>query len=222
MKAIKIYISVYPLWYRILVFIGIPVLVIVLGTLMFARVGNVSAFDWGMITSLSSMGLIYAELFGEWFTIGEICVRKGAFGEAVLSSPKGREFVKSFAIVDVLRKAIGYPIIFAVAQLAVMIINPAASKVLDGAAIGFVFAVAIIVGVWVIRVTKAMGLRFLSLFATGSIVTVLAFPFLLVQNSELKIVIGIVAFVLTVLFAFLSARSVIRSSKEDYFDEKTN
>ncbi len=219
MKAIKIYISVYPVWYRVLVFICVPISVIALGSIMLISGGAISAFDWGLITSLSAMALIYAELFGEWFTIGEICVRKGAFGEAVLSSPRGRAFVKSFAIVDVLRKAIGYPVIFAISQLVVMIAKPASANVIDGALLGFVFALAIIVGVWVIRVTKAMGLRFLSLLATGSIVTTLAFPFLFYPNAILKIVIGIVSVVLTILFAFLSARSVIRSSKEDYFDE---
>ncbi len=219
MKAIKIYISVYPVWYRVLVFICVPISVIALGSIMLISGGAISAFDWGLITSLSAMALIYAELFGEWFTIGEICVRKGAFGEAVLSSPRGRAFVKSFAIVDVLRKAIGYPVIFAISQLVVMIAKPASANVIDGALLGFVFALAIIVGVWVIRVTKAMGLRFLSLLATGSIVTTLAFPFLFFPNAILKIVIGIVSVVLTILFAFLSARSVIRSSKEDYFDE---
>ena len=193
-KAIKIFISVYPVWYRVLVFICIPISVIGIGSVMLISGGEISAYDWGLLTAFSSMGLIYAELFGE--------------------------FVRNFAIVDVLRKVIGYPIIFGISQLLVMIVNPDAANVLDGVMLGFIFAVSIIVGVWIIRVTKAIGLRFISILSTGSIMTTLGIPFLFVHDPILKAVIGIVSVILTLLFAFLSARSVIRSSKEDYFDEK--
>ena len=81
MKAIKTYISVYPLWYRLIVFIAVPVSVILYAVVTVIAAGSADGFDAGFNISLSAMLLIYAELFGEWFTLGEICVRKGAFGD---------------------------------------------------------------------------------------------------------------------------------------------
>lgn len=219
MKAIKTYISVYPLWYRALVFAAVPVIVIAMGVAMLAGADEVSGYDRGLIIGLSAGALLYAEILGEWFTLGEISARKGAFGDVVLSSPKGRLFVKRFAFTDTFRKIIGYPLIFIVQQLIIMIFSPASSSIKDGAFIGSIFAFAVIAGVWVIRKTKVMALRFLSLLVTGTIATVLGIPYIVVKWDLLKNVIGIFSVIMAVLFAFLSARSVIKSAKEDYYDE---
>lgn len=219
MKAVKTYISVYPLWYRVIVFVGVPLVAIGMGVAIFARAGAVEAYDRGMIISLSAMALIYAEVLGEWFTLGEISTRKGAFGDVVLSSPKGRLFVKRFAFTDVFRKIIGYPLIFIIQQLVIKLFSPGSASIIDGAFLGFIFALSVISGVWVLRKTKVMALRFLSLFVTGGILTVLGTPYLFGKAYLIKFIIGIFAMIMAVLFAVLSARSVIKSAKEDYFDE---
>ncbi len=219
MKAAKTLISVYPVWYRILVFLIIPITVIAIGSVLLIFSENISGFDLGAIISMSFLAMLYAEIFGEWFTIGEICTRKGAFGDIVLSSPAGRRFVKDFATADVLRKIIGYPLIFLVQQLIVLIVRPDRADIPEGIFIGFIFAVSVIVGVWIIRKTKSIGLRFLSVLATNTLSGLLGVPFLFSSNPAVKMVIGSVSAVLAVLFAYLSSRSVIRSSKEDYYDE---
>ena len=219
MKAVKTYISVYPLWYRVIVFVAVPIVVIAMGVAMQAGADEASGYDRGLLIGLSAGALIYAEIFGEWFTLGEISARKGAFGDVVMSSPKGRLFVKRFAFIDAFRKVIGYPLIFIVQQLLIMIFSPASSSIKDGAFIGAVFAFGIVTGVWVIRKTKVMALRFLSLLATGGIVSVLGIPYTCISWELMKNIIGVFSVIMSVLFAFLSARSVIKNAKEDYYDE---
>ncbi len=216
MKAIKTYISVYPVWYRVVVFIVVPVAVIVTGLEL--SLPGLSSHDDVLIIVLTACALIYAELFGEWFTVGEICARKGAFGEVVLSSPHGDLFVKRFAYTDVLRKVIGYPIIFVVQQLVTKLINPEYGKILDAVVIGLIFALAVIVGIMILRVTKAVAMRFLSFLAMGGISTVLGMPYVMFKGTGYKIAIASLTVILVVLFSCLSINMVIRSSKEDYYD----
>ena len=220
MKAIKTYISVYPLWYRLIVFIAVPVSVILYAVVTVIAAGSADGFDAGFNISLSAMLLIYAELFGEWFTLGEICVRKGAFGDVVLSSPKGRLFVKRFAVVDTLRKVVGYPLIFIMQQLVVQAISPGMANIFDGLFLGFIYAFSITVGVMVIRKTKAVALRFLSVFVTSVGMAVLGVPYVFINAPTAKLVIGITAAILAILFAFLSMRMVVKNSREDYYDER--
>ena len=220
MKAIKTYISVYPVWYRILVFIAVPVAVILTGIAMLASASEAEGFDRGFIIGFSASILVYAELFGEWFTLGEICARKGAFGDAVLSSPNGRLFVKRFATVDTLRKVLGYPLVFVIQQLVVLALSPDSASIMDGVFIGFIFAFSIMAGIIVIRKTKAAALRFLSLLVTSTCMITLGVPYAFVPVPAVKLVIGVTAAILSILFAFLSMRSVVKSSREDYYDEK--
>ena len=64
-----------------------------------------------------------------------------------------------------------------------------------------------------------MALRFLSLLATGGIVSVLGIPYICISWELMKNIIGVFSVIMSVLFAFLSARSVIKNAKEDYYDE---
>ncbi len=220
MKAIKTYISVYPLWYRILLFIAVPVSVIMYGIGTVIAAGDAEGFDYGFIISISAMLLIYAELFGEWFTLGEICARKGAFGDVVLSSPKGRLFVKRFAMADTLRKILGYPLIFIIQQLVVLAMGRGAVSIMDGLFMGLIYAFSITAGIMVIRKTKAIALRFLSLLVTSVSMTALGVPYIFVDSQAVKLAIGITASILAILFAFLSMRMIVKNSREDYYDEQ--
>ena len=111
-------------------------------------------------------------------------------------------------------------LVFVIQQLVVLALSPDSASIMDGVFIGFIFAFSIMAGIMVIRKTKAAALRFLSLLVTSTCMITLGVPYAFVPVPAVKLVIGVTAAILSILFAFLSMRSVVKSSKEDYYDEK--
>ncbi|MCR4616725.1 MAG: hypothetical protein K5669_00915 [Lachnospiraceae bacterium] len=216
MKAVKTYLSVYPFWYRFVVFIIEPAVIIAGGVINAAS--STGDYKSGFIVGMSAAILIYAELFGEWFTLGEICVKRGAFGEAVLSSPRGRLFVKRFAVVDVLRKLIGYPLIFVIQQLLVYLIIPEDVNFADALVAGIICAASAMSGILVLRHTKAIAMRVVSYLAMGTTAAILAVPYFSTGVYGVKVFMTVVSALICALFSFLTVSTVIKSSKGDYYD----
>ena len=215
MKGFKTYISMYPVWYRFVVFLIVPVVIIANG-LMVAIAGM--DYNTGIVLGMSAGLLPYGELFGEWFTLGEICVRKGAFGEVVLSSPNAKVFVRRFAVFDALRKVIGYPLIFCIQQLIIFFVAREKVNLFDAVVLGIICSAAVHVGILILRHTKAIAMRFVSYLAMGLVMGLLGAPYLNTNVFGIRLIIAVIAVFLAALFTYLSIKTILKSAREDYYD----
>ena len=219
MKAIKTYLSVYPKWYRIFILIVIPLVTVFLGMGFLVMNGAIPRIIRGVYMATSAIIVLYAEFFGEYFTLGDVCVRKGAFGDMYLSSSKGRVFVKDFAKVDALRRLFIFPILFGIQQMVMMIIQPEAANLMDGIVIGFIFAFANSSLIWVIRKTRSVLCRVLALAIVNFITCVFGIPYILLNKGLGKGIISLIIILAAFLVTFLAKGSVIKCSARDYYDE---
>ena len=215
MKGFKTYISMYPAWYRFVVFLIVPVVIIADGVLV-AIAG--ADYNTGIVLGLSAGLLPYGELFGEWFTLGEICARKGAFGEVVLSSPNAKVFVRRFAVFDALRKVVGYPLIFCIQQIIILFVAREKVNLFDAVVLGVICSAAVLAGILILRHTKAIAMRFVSYLAMGLVMGLLGVPYLNTDVFGIRLIIAVIAVFLAALFTYLSIKTILESAREDYYD----
>lgn len=219
MKAIKTYISVYPTWYRVLILIVLPLLTVFLGTGVFVMSGEVPKMIRALYWAMNALVLSYAEFFGEYFTLGDVCVRKGAFGEVTMSSSKERIFVKNFATVDALRRLFIFPILLGIQQIGLMIGCPEAANLMDGIVIGFIFSLVNSIIIWTIRKTRSVLCRILALNGANFIASVCGVPYIVINHGTGKLIVSVIIILAAILVTFLAKESVIKCAARDYYDE---
>jgi len=218
MKGIRTYLSIYPIIYKVIVLIIVPLaslgIAVYLGlTVPATKNGNTLI----ALFTISGIG-VYSEIFGEMFSIGNICAKKRPFGDFVVSSPLMKTFIKRFAVTDALRRVVWYPVLCIIAQIPVFIIRGSEADFFGALVIGLATAAALNLGVIIYRNSPFAVILVFVYLATGVCWSLLAIPYTFATSNVMRYVFALITVLVCALTSFLSARSVIRHSEGDQYD----
>ena len=210
-RLFRIYLSAYPLWYRFLVVFCLPVVAFILHFIPGMWEEGQELYFLMFCGSV----LVLLEVEGEFLSLGGIYRKAEPFGTLVLTSARGGGYMQSFAVADLIRRGLLCIIVFLLPGLLFGKRSPA-----EGFSTAVIAFGAIQFGVWMVRHIFHQMMMFLAMM-TGLLIYGFFTIFYSASEGGLRIVILLMAVVLSAVTAVLSMNSMKKAERKCYYDKET-